>query len=389
MQANEYDFAKKKNRRKAMRALLKKAAKHLQEKLPFVLYSKPNMQEVVGFFQKDATLFQVVDFSEKGFVLSSFDGKNTFIIPEDRSEIMRSTYENQQDLLFSAEQLSVDTIAKNDFESLVAKGIESINNNEFKKVVLSRKEIIATPNFDAVVTFEKLLQLYTSTFVYFFYHPKVGTWMGATPEQLLKVADGYFETTSLAGTQKDNGQTEVVWGKKEQEEQQFVTDYIVSELSVVASKVAVTRPYSIKAGDIWHIKTDISGRLNGLSDLKKIIALLHPTPAVCGLPRDNAKTFIQNNEGYDRSFYTGYLGELNSCMTANATNSDLFVNLRCMQIEGTSQDNSQKVSAETKAHLYMGCGITKDSVPEKEWEESINKSMTMKKVLFDKNDTVL
>ena len=99
-------------------------------------------------------------------------------------------------------------------------------------------------------------------------------------------------------------------------------------------------------------------------NLKKAIQLLHPTPAVCGLPKEIAKAFIDTYEGYNRSFYTGFLGELNRDFA-----SDLFVNLRCMQIE-----NNQ-------AHLYMGCGITKDSNPEKEWKESVNKSMTMKRIL--------
>jgi isochorismate synthase len=200
--------------------------------------------------------------------------------------------------------------------------------------------------------------------VYCFYHPKIGTWLGATPEQLLKANDKEFQTIALAGTQKDQGSNEVVWAKKEQEEQQFVTDYIVEKIKGVASEVLVSEPYSLKAGSIWHIKTDISGTLNSTSSLQKVIQLLHPTPAVCGFPKDNAKAFILANENYDRSFYTGYLGELN---IENKT--DLFVNLRCMKI------------SDSQAHLFMGCGITKDSIPEKEWEESINKSATMKKVL--------
>ena len=364
-----------------MESLVAKAKKHLQQELPFVLYCKPNSPEVVGFFQRDVSLFQVDDFTEKGFVISSFDGKNTFLIPENQSEIMRVAFENNQNIILSEKQTTIDEFTKNNFKALVAKGIESISNNEFKKVVLSRKETILVPNFDLIPTFEKLLQLYPSTFVYFFYHPKIGIWLGATPEQLLKVSAGVFETISLAGTQKDSGSTEIIWQKKEQEEQQYVTDFIVTELSTVASDVLVSQPYSIKAGEIWHIKTDISGRLNVHESLKKIIQMLHPTPAVCGLPKNNAKAFIIQNEEYDRSFYTGYLGEMNSSMTPNEANSDLFVNLRCMQIGDTLFTTPNTTDLVTKVHLYMGCGITKDSIPEKEWEESVNKSMTMKKVL--------
>jgi isochorismate synthase len=197
----------------------------------------------------------------------------------------------------------------------------------------------------------------------------VGIWLGASPEQLLKSNSANFNTIALAGTQKTNDFQEVNWKKKEIEEQQIVTDYIVNKLGTVAQNLEVSKPYSFKAGLLWHIKTDISGILASNFSLQKVIRLLHPTPAVCGLPKDASKAFILENEHYDRTFYTGFLGELNYGDTEETQNSDLFVNLRCMEI------------VDNQAHLFMGCGITKDSIPEKEWEESVNKSMTMKKIL--------
>ena len=136
------------------------------------------------------------------------------------------------------------------------------------------------------------------------------------------------------------------------------------------------RPYSVKAGSMWHIKTDISGTLNSGFGLLKVIQLLHPTPAVCGFPKEVTKEFILKNENYNRTFYTGFLGELN---IANKT--DLFVNLRCMEIEVSSATADKSKLAMTKAYLFMVCGITKESIPEKEWEESVHKSTTMRKVL--------
>jgi isochorismate synthase len=175
---------------------------------------------------------------------------------------------------------------------------------------------------------------------------------------------------SLAGTQKIQGDKEVVWEKKEIEEQQFVTDFILDNLKELTSEVSVSSPYTAQAGTIAHIKTDIEGVINDNSSLKEVVSVLHPTPAVCGLPKEVAKNFILKHEGYDREYYTGFLGELNKeGFNKGEIKSDLYVNLRCMQIK----DN--------QAHLYMGCGITKDSIPEKEWKESVNKSMTMKKIL--------
>ncbi|PKB15339.1 isochorismate synthase [Flavobacterium sp. 5] len=342
---------------------------HKEEELPFVLYSKPNSNKMIGLLQQNDVLYTVSDFTEKGFVFASFDEKQLILIPENESEIITSEHENITINPIEIDDSGFDIEAKSQFEDLITKGIQAIKQDEFKKVVLSRSESVNLIEFDFVTAFQQLIQLYPTTFSFCFYHPKVGFWMGATPEQLLKANGNVFETTALAGTQKANSEVEILWQQKEKEEQQYVTDFIVKRLREVARSVKVTEPYNIKAGSIWHIKTDISGVLNDNSILAEVIDTLHPTPAVCGLPKKKAKAFIIENENYNRTFYTGFLGELNSSLAAIAISSDLFVNLRSMQIK----DN--------KAILYMGCGITKESIPEKEWEESVNKSMTMKRVL--------
>jgi isochorismate synthase len=351
-----------------MNNFFEKAIQQQKQNLPFVLYCKPNSDTIIGMFQRNDTLFDVLDFAEKGFVFASFDGNRTHLIPENQSEIIAVVWKKEETVFLDKMQALPDESEKNDFENIVAKGIQAIENQEFKKVVLSRKEIIELENFDFLAAFRKLVQLYSSTFVYCFYHPKVGVWLGATPEQLVKANVNVFETMALAGTQKDNGSEEIVWEKKEREEQQYVADYIVDQLQEATLEISVTKPYSLKAGSVWHLKTDIWGVLNAGCSLKEVVSLLHPTPAVCGLPKEASKTFILENENYDRTFYTGFLGELNTSFAVDSVSSDLFVNLRCMQI------------CDSQAHLYMGCGITKDSIPEKEWEESVNKAMTMKRV---------
>lgn len=353
-----------------MKLFLDKTKSQLAQNRPFVLYKKPKGNKIIGLFQKDDILHSVRNFTEKGFVFASFDGSKTFLIPINGSELISANFQQKEIAIIDNEtDLSSETTKLN-FKNLVSKGIKAIESNEFKKVVLSRKEILNLGDFDLIEAFEKLIHLYPTTFVYCFYHPKIGTWLGATPEQLLKAQNNDFQTIALAGTQKDLGSNKVIWPKKEQEEQQFVTDYIVEKIKKVASEVLVSKPYSVKAGSMWHIKTDISGSLNSSAALQEVIQLLHPTPAVCGFPKEKSKQFILENENYDRTFYTGFLGELNM---ENQTN--LFVNLRCMEIEFAAN------SAMSQTNLFMGCGITKDSLPEKEWEESINKSMTMKSVL--------
>jgi isochorismate synthase len=347
-----------------MISLVDKITLHHQQNLPFVVYSKPNSATVLGLFQNNNTLFEVNDFTEKGFVFASFDGSQNYIIPENESEQWSEDWIPTKETISFKEDHTFNSAAQIDFQNLVTKGIQAIQNKEFQKVVLSRKETVSVTHFDLVTTFQKLVHEYRSAFVYCFHHPKIGTWLGASPEQLVKANVDSFETMALAGTQKVAGDETVIWQQKEQEEQQFVTDYIVSKLKAVSSEIQVSEAYSVKAGSLWHIKTDISGLFDADLNLKKAIQLLHPTPAVCGVPKEIAKAFIVANENYNRSFYTGFLGELNRDFA-----SDLFVNLRCMQIE-----NNQ-------ANLYVGCGITKDSNSEKEWWESVNKSMTMKRIL--------
>ena len=97
---------------------------------------------------------------------------------------------------------------------------------------------------------------------------------------------------------------------------------------------------------------------------------MHPTAAVCGLPKETAKEFILKNERYKREYYSGFLGEFNiDLVSFKNIQTDLFVNLRCMKI------------TKDKAQLFIGCGITKDSIPEDEYKETVYKSMTMKKII--------
>lgn len=339
------------------------------QNLPFVMYSKPNSATIIGVLQQNDTLYTVSNYDEKGFVFASFDEKQLILIPESFSEILSTEQAEVSFEMKEIENLSLDAEAKMQYVNLVDKGVQAIKKEEFKKVVLSRSEKVPLIDFDFITTFQYLIQLYPTAFSYCFYHPKVGFWMGATPEKLLKANGNVFETMALAGTQKVTTAAEISWQQKEKDEQQYVTDFILKRLSEVATSVSVSDPYSFKAGSIWHIRTDISGTLNKNTTLKEVVETLHPTPAMCGLPKKKAKAFIVENENYDRTFYSGFLGELNCNFTSNANSSDLFVNLRNMQIIGDH------------AVLYMGCGVTKESIPEKEWEESVNKSMTMKRVL--------
>jgi isochorismate synthase len=353
-----------------MKNILEKTQSWFDAKLPFVIFAKPDSENLIGVFQNNDALFEIDNFSEQGFAFVSFDGESKYIIPKNESEIIVSKIIINDNFQEKNIDLNYSENDKSTFESLIKKGIQAIQNKQFDKVVLSRKEIIEIGNFDFQLVLRKILFSYTNTFRYCFYHPKIGFWIGATPEQFLQVSENVIKTVSFAGTQSYQVNETYIWPKKEQQEQQFVTDFILDSLQENTTEIKSTKPYTFRAGSIVHIKTDIEAKLNSKSDFQNIINKMHPTPAVCGLPKELSKEFILKNEDYDRTFYTGFLGELNiNFETSTTKKSDLFVNLRCMNIE----DNF--------VNIYVGCGITKDSIPENEFFETINKSKTMKLVL--------
>jgi isochorismate synthase len=352
-----------------MSFLFQKVKEHFNNKLPFVCYCKPNSDKIIAFFQKDAALVELKN-DACGFAFVSFDNEKRYLIPENNSDIYFETVSTSDFIFENNINSEINFSDKNNFENLVQSGVEAIKNGTFEKVVLSRKETIEVDNFDLELVFKKLLFNYKTAFNYCFYHPKIGFWIGATPEQFLKVEDDFVKTVSLAGTQTYDKNNEAVWQNKEIEEQQIVTDFIVNNLKSYSDNVIFSKPYNQQAGNLVHIKTDIKAAIKDRNSVSKIIELLHPTPAVCGFPKDNAKQFIVENEGYNREFYAGFLGEWNKdFQTYKENRSDLFVNLRCMKIENK------------EVNLYIGCGITKDSDPEKEFIETQNKSLTIKKVL--------
>jgi hypothetical protein len=112
------------------------------------------------------------------------------------------------------------------------------------------------------------------------------------------------------------------------------------------------------------LRSDFNFPLPDNKKLGELLKRLHPTPAVCGLPKEETYRFIRENEGYDRSYYSGFIGWL-----APEGKSDLYVNLRCMNILRGS------------FVLYAGGGILASSEIESEWLETEAKMQTMKRLI--------
>lgn len=353
-----------------MTDLFLKVKSHYEQQLPFVLFCKPNSDRMVGLFQKNDHLHFLEDHNEMGFIFAPFDGNEIILIPQKESDVIVERKAKDDFYFQKNSKQAPNVIAQVNFEALVQKAINKIETGAFQKVVLSRKETVQLSHFDIEMVFKRLVNFYPTAFNSCFFHPKVGLWIGATPEQLLQVKGQTVHTVALAGTQINKDSDDIFWQEKEKEEQQIVTDYIVNNLQSMVTEITVSKPYTVNAGVLNHIKTDILATIPSTEKVKEVIDTLHPTPAVCGFPKEVAKAFILKNENYNREYYAGFLGEWNLDLASfKGQQTDLFVNLRCMKIVGN------------QAELFIGCGITKDSNPAKEYLETVNKSITMKNVL--------
>jgi isochorismate synthase len=344
-----------------MKALLDQVEAQYQKQLPFVVFRKPHESQVKAYLQLDATRFTTADFQDTGFVFASFEGTINYCIPAKTAQVLEAQFEAANATLFSVD-VSFSEASKIDFEARVAKAVSHIQLGDFEKVVLSRKEIVAWPEVTLSAIIDRLFSLYPTAFCYAWFHPETGLWLGASPEQLVKIEGETLHSIALAGTQKNTDNPS--WGAKEKQEQQVVTDYLVAQLQPFCEHLELTGPYTQQAGSLLHLKTEIRAQLNYGFSLQNLLYTLHPTPAVCGMPKAAALQFIGQEEGYDRQFYSGFLGEI-----LGNNQVDLFVNLRCMQ------------RVHEQAHIYVGCGITSGSVPDLEFAETVHKSQTMKQVL--------
>lgn len=338
-------------------ALLDKATYYFTQNLPFVLYVKPLQNQLNGVFQNNNDL--VLFTGQEGFVFAGFYNTKDIVLPYDNCELVNEVWsfeKSQHSTLLNVDSNGID------FKDLVRKAIHAIDDNQFDKVVLSRKITIPLSTTNFIESFKNLVNTYISAFRYLFYHPQIGLWMGATPEQLVKINNGEFYTMALAGTQSYS--EHIVWGEKEIKEQELVTDYIINQIENKVEGIEISNANTHRAGSIVHLKTDISGKIKSTIDPYDFVNTLHPTSAVCGMPLQQARNFILEHEGYDRKYYSGYLGEWNGIK-----NSDLFVNLRCCEF------------LENAVSVYVGCGITQESIPEHEFIETFNKSKTIVSIL--------
>jgi isochorismate synthase len=382
----------------------------LSEGFPIALWRLPKTTEkqlIIDLSGRASRMKVDLEEMPSGFVMSPFEGESLFIKSDlhytyntDNQQINDNSVEQEifekQYLIYSEEEImekkapqihpDSDTEEKNFgryneilFAEMVSNAITAIENGEVQKVVLSRTKNITLPDtFEVIEAFQKLCIAYPNAFISLVYLPEYQCfWLGATPETLVSMdKGGKFRTMSLAGTQSAvgmNGENlsagEMRWSHKEIEEQAFVSRYIIECFKKIRLREYLeSGPKTVQAGNLMHLRTDyvVDTKEVNFPQLGTVmLELLHPTSAVCGMPKAPALRIIAEQELHDREFYSGFLGPVNM-----QEESHLFVNLRTMKIVGN------------EAIFYAGCGITEDSNPAKEWYETEMKIETLMRVIL-------
>lgn len=354
----------------------------IKKNCTFVSFRKPHETDIQTMVQHKTEPSKIHSISEidnvKGFIFAPFNintSNPAYIIKPEYQFTNNNIKEEWLEELNTRDSIEIQNTTdsnestKNEYLMAVSNAVHSIKKELFHKVVLSKTQHLHKPEgFSEAELFQKLCTCYPHAYVYFVSINNVCCWIGATPEPLLTTQNNTMQTVSLAGTQiaQDLPIEKHSWSNKELDEQAIVTQFIeqtLKENQIITYHKSDTHNY--KAANLIHLKTSFSFPFSKQISISKLVNALHPTPSVGGLPRENAINFILNNEHYNRSFYSGFLGTIDHNL-----NVQLYVNLRCMQI------------FKSTIQLYSGAGITRDSVPENEWTETENKLQTLKQVIF-------
>ncbi|MCK6609600.1 MAG: chorismate-binding protein [Bacteroidia bacterium] len=333
----------------------------------FKLPGEDNIKHWTGHFSLQAE--EIPSHSkEQVFIFGKFnEGTKAFLLyPEESKQNSFEQFTEIQLQISTSKHLRSEA-EKNeaDYIKLIAKAVNwQSKKSGNSKVVLARSETQSI-SINAIESFRRFCESFPKALVSLVVSKDHGCWLGASPEIFLKADSTGISTFSLAGTRKAN-ENQQPWGTKEIREQQLVTQFIEDNLNRLMVDFKAKETETLRIGELEHILTRIEIETHQKNKLSEIIEALNPTPAVCGLPKQEAIQFIEEEEGLKREFYAGLIGPI---LTNNEIH--LYVNLRCLSFD------------EKQIRQFAGGGITSESDPEKEWEETKNKmALTRKKLVL-------
>ncbi len=334
----------------------------------FAIFRLPYTQECILVEQTSGSPLEILSCSEltgcNGFVLAPFAPTSEcpiLLINPDRVEYCVDISKIHEEV----ELPLCDPSPSSDYHKDFSKFHSHLLNGDFQKLVLSRSlNISKTDDLSPIELFQRACVCYPRMMIILVYTPQSGMWLASTPEILLSGKGDEWQTIALAGTMKyEEG---LRWSDKNIQEQRYVATYITQQLEHFTSNFTEEGPRTARAGHLAHLRSDFHFTLSPDSSIGALLQSLHPTPAVCGLPKQESFRFILANEHHTRSYYSGFMGPLDIDGQTN-----LFVTLRCMQL---FRDGYR---------LYAGGGLLKNSVEDQEWQETETKLDTMRNIIYN------
>ena len=280
------------------------------------------------------------------------------------AKVASNHFEPSEEML----QLAEKADAASEWRERITSIQESIESGKVGKVVAARQtELHSQRSIDIRNVLENLRQADPTSTIFSFPSGE-SVFIGATPETLVRKVHNQLYTEALAGTvnaQNRDADDTLQNSDKDQDEHKFVRDYILSKIeNLCVSLTVAPEPTLRRLKDVMHLCTAISGELADERHILDLVEALHPTPAVAGMPVHVAQSMINQSEPFSRGWYSGPIGWFD-----RNGDGEFAVALRCGLIN------------DSKAHLFAGAGIVRDSETASVYEETRLKQQPLLRAL--------
>ena len=277
------------------------------------------------------------------------------------NSIYNSDKINQESFLYLLDQ-SRDVLSKK-----VARGIKLINENILQKIVIGSRLIFkVNKGLNLISILKKLRINHPNSCIYVWKRNSQDITFGASPEKLFSFNKNLLTLEAVAGTAPSNLDKKILLqSQKDLLEHNFVRDYLFESLNhLKILEYNIEKIKVIQFGDVSHLYTEINSEIESICPFL-LLECLHPSPAVCGIPKKEALFWINNIEVYDRGNYASPIGWIDS-----RGNSDFRVAIRCARF------------INNEIEITAGSGIVKGSITDNEIEEINLKLLTLAKEIL-------
>lgn len=325
----------------------------------FAYYKLPNETHFTYVGSHSAPLhihdLSAITNEHSGFLIAPFNTRQhaILLISPEAEEQHQLPAPSPVHIPLNEELETIDATYQQHFEACQ----QLLQNDVLQKVVLAHR---FTETQECAPAYRELFihaaSAFPKCYVALWNTPESGFWLTITPEVLLEsTSASNWHTVALAGTMH---KSKTRWSEKNKREQQYVVDYITAALQPHTQSISHSEVQTIEAAQLKHLRTDFY--FTPTTNIGALLKELHPTPAVCGLPKEEAYSAIEQIETHSRKYYAGFSGPLQHHNTTH-----LYVTLRCAH---------WKQDAEVE--YYAGGGLLKESVATEEWAEVNTKKQT-------------